>query len=117
LLVLQSPEQQAALPVPACVHGLPSVRHFVLSGVHLPLPQVPLQQSPLPEHASLSAMQLVWQTLPSQLTEQQSVFAEHDAPACEQVDEFASHVFAVGSHSIEQQSLLPVHACPNVTHG
>jgi hypothetical protein len=57
-LALHSPEQHAAGPVPPAVHALPSVRHVVLSAAHLPLLQLPPQQSPFCEHDPLSLVQL-----------------------------------------------------------
>jgi hypothetical protein len=53
--LLQSPEQQPE----EAVQGLPAVRQVVLSGVHLPPPQVPLQQAAELVHVALSAVQLV----------------------------------------------------------
>jgi hypothetical protein len=90
------------------MHGLPSVRQVVLSAAHLPLVHLPPQHWPSCVHAPLSAVHASWHTLPTQLTEQQSVFAEHDAPACEHCAAFAAHMFVVVSHDDEQQSALPV---------
>jgi hypothetical protein len=52
-----------------------------------------------------------------QLTEQQSVFAEHDEPGCEHIAAFAKHVCIVGSHMFEQQSPSAVQPSPKVWHG
>jgi hypothetical protein len=107
---LHRPEQHAAAPVPPAVHVLPLVKHVVLSGVHLPpLPHSPPQHWPFDEHEPLSGVHAFWHTLPTQLTEQQSVFAEHDAPLGEHTALLASHVCVVGSHIMEQQSVLLPH--------
>ena len=73
----QNDEQHWAL----LVHALPSVSHVVLSGVHLPLPQVPLQHCPLDEHVWLSLVQGGgWQEPPRQSPLQQSELPLHLKP-------------------------------------
>jgi hypothetical protein len=93
---------------------LPSVKQVVLSGTHLLPVHLPLQHWPLLAHVALSAVHESWQTLPSQLTEQQSVFAEHEVPAGEHAVGLAAHVIVPVSQIIEQQSVFDPHPCPNV---
>jgi len=90
--------------------------HVVLSGVHVPPdPHEPPQHSPLVEHAALSATHCVPEhTLLTQLTEQQSVFAEQPVFAAPHIATLTAQVAVVGSQIPEQQSMSPVHAPPNV---
>jgi len=112
-LALQSCEQHSV----ETPHVLPSVLHVVLSGVQVLFWHEPPQHSPSCVHAPLSDTHWVAaQTLPMQLPRQQSVFAEHDAPAIEHVAELAAHA-PCGSQIVEQQSPPPVHAAPNTPHG
>jgi len=99
---LHSPEQHAS---PPCMHGLPSVRQVVLSGTHLPVLHLPLQHWPFCVHVLLSAVHLSWHTPPTQLTEQQSVFTEHEALCGEHDGPVAVNLLVVGSHIPVQQSL------------
>jgi len=111
-LALHACEQHSAPPT----HGLPSVLHVVLSGVHVPpAPHAPPQHSPLVVHAALSATHWVPEhTLLTQLTEQQSVFEEHPVFAAPHIATLTAHVAVVGSQIPEQQSVSPTHATPNV---
>src|SRR5690348_960385 len=111
--VLQSCEQHSVLPP----HGLPSVLQVVLSGVHLPPEQLPPQHWPLSVHAALSAVHwFVWHTPPTQLVEQQSVFALHDEPACEHIVGFTVQL-PVESQTPEQQVVPSEHGAPNTPQG
>jgi hypothetical protein len=110
---LHSCEQHSPLPP----HGLPSVLQAVLSGAHLLFAQFPLQHWLLPVHASVSATH-AWSehTLLSQRTEQQSVFAAHDEPGCEQVVGLAAQL-PVLSQTPEQHIVPAEHGVPNTPHG
>lgn len=98
-------------------HGLPSVLQLALSGAHVPPLHEPPQHSPSALHDAPSAVHW-WSehTLPMQLTEQQSVFAEHDVPAMPHTVGFAEHA-PCGSQVPEQQVSPAVHAVPNTPHG
>lgn len=112
-LVLHADEQQS---VPA-VQGFPSVLHVGLSAMHEPFEHAPLQHWLSVVHADASAVHCVLEhTLLTQLSEQQSVFAEHDEPATEHVVGFAAHA-PCGSQTAEQQSPPPTHEAPNTPHG
>jgi hypothetical protein len=68
-------EQQSV----SALHELPSVLQVALSGAHVPLVHVPPQHSPSLVQAPLSDTHWVAeQMLPTQLSVQQSVFAEHE---------------------------------------
>jgi hypothetical protein len=97
---VHEPEQHGS---PPAVHGLPLVRHEVLSGVHMPLvPHVPLQHAPFSVHAWLSAVHDGWHMLEMQLDEQQSVLALQLAPV--EAHAGFAHMCIAGSHVPEQQS-------------
>jgi hypothetical protein len=77
----QSMPQHSALVVQA----FPRTKHPVLSGVHVPFAQLPLQHSPLLPHAALSEVQGgTWHTPPTHVPEQQSPFVMHPAPSWRQ---------------------------------
>ena len=111
-LALHAFEQHSVPPA----HGFPSVLHVAFSGVHVPPgPHEPPQHSPLVVHAALSATHCVPEhTLLTQLTEQQSVFAEHPVFAAPHIATLTAHVAVVGSQIPEQQSAEMAHATPNV---
>ena len=111
-LALHACEQHSVPPA----HGFPSVLHVAFSGVHVPPgPHAPPQHSPLVVHAALSATHWVPEhTLFTQLTEQQSVFAEHPVFAAPHIATLTAHVAVVGSQIPEQQSAEMAHATPNV---
>jgi hypothetical protein len=93
---LQKPEQHVAAV--AAVHGLPSVLHDTLSGVHVPL-HLPLQHSPSEVHVLLSAVHLAWHMPETQLIEQQSVLTMHEPPVI--AHKLSVQVF-IGPHLFEQ---------------
>jgi hypothetical protein len=100
-------------------HELPSVLQLALSGVQVwLLPHAPPQQSALLVHAPLSDTHWVPEhTLPTQLTEQQSVGAPHDVPAEPHVVGFAVQAPVIVSQMPEQHSLLAVQPEPKTPHG
>jgi hypothetical protein len=68
------------------VHVFARILQAVVSGVHVPPVQVPLQQAALEPHAWLSEVHGVgWQTPPVQVPEQQSLMVAHTAPSARQV--------------------------------
>jgi hypothetical protein len=77
--IWQCMEQQS----PSTAHGLPSVLHMVLSGVHVPpAPQLPLQQLAPEVHGMPSAMQaLNSQMPPLHVPKQHTVAAVHTEPS------------------------------------
>lgn len=106
----QSFEQQVAL----VVHALPAVLHVVLSGVHFPPAQVPLQQSPFAVHAALSDVQIVAPHLPPvHESAQHSVAVVHAVFAAPHTPTDAEHAFVVPSHVPEQHSVPLAHDLPN----
>jgi hypothetical protein len=105
--------QQSAL----AAQWLPAVLHVVLSGVHLPLPHVPLQQSAFAVHAALSDVQIVPVHLPLvHVSEQQSVFVVHAELAAPHCPTPAVHVFVAASHFCEQHSPSALHVLPDTPH-
>lgn len=79
--------------------------------------QLPPQHWPFEVHAPLSATHCVDEhTLPSQRTEQQSVFALQDEPPAEHVVVLTVQAPVV-SHVPEQHIVPSVHAVPNTPHG
>jgi len=54
--------------------------------------------------------------LPTQLSEQQSVFALHDEPAAAHIVPLTAQL-PVGSHTFEQQVSPVAHGVPNTPHG
>jgi hypothetical protein len=106
LPALQRPEQQPPAPPAVAVQGLPAVRQVVLSGLHLPPLQVPLQHWAEVLQVALSAVQLaaLAQT-PRDVSHcrlQQSVFTAQAAPAAAQVPTDEAQVCEVGSHDCLQ---------------
>ena len=85
--------------------------------MHLPPEQLPPQHWPFEVHASLSAMHCVEEhTLPSQRTEQQSVFALQDEPPDEHVVVLTAQL-PVESHTPEQHIVPSEQGVPNTPHG
>jgi len=113
---LQRPEQQAPAPVAPAVQGLPDVRQVELSGWHLPLAQVPLQQEAELVQVALSAVQLVavlqtrWAVSHWRL--QQSVATAQELPGPMQVETDDVHLWLTSSQAREQHWVSAVHAAP-----
>jgi hypothetical protein len=115
----QRPEQQPpALPELVAVQGLPAVRQLVLSGLHLPLAQVPLQHSAEVAQVALSAVQLVAlaQTPFWHWRLQQSVLAAQVTPAGPQVVSRETQVLELASQIWVQHWALVVQVAPVTVH-
>jgi hypothetical protein len=94
--------------------AFPAVPQPVLSGAHFPEVQVPLQQLAFVVHVWLSERHAAAEHFPAaQLRVQQSVEAEHVAPAAAQAPTLDTHLFVVASQSWEQQSAPVWHRPPN----
>jgi hypothetical protein len=109
---LHRPEQQPE----EAVQGLPAVRQVVLSGLHVPPLQLPLQQEADVVQVALSAVQLValLQTprVVSHCRLQQSVLDVQALPEPPQVVTREAHIPEAVSHDREQHWLSIVHATP-----
>ena len=109
LLSSHRPEQQSAF----AAHSLPPVLQLSFNATHvLPSPQLPLQHASFPAQALPSDTHCSAEHLPdSQLSEQQSVLAEHEEPDGVQLVIAATQpVFS--SQAPEQQSAPPVQVWP-----
>src|SRR6478609_8012169 len=109
LLSSHRPEQQSPLPA----HSLPPVLQLSLSATHFwSSPQLPLQQASLPVHAWPSETHCSLEHLPlTQLSEQQSVLAEHESPASAHTVRLTTQPL-LGSQAPEQHSVPPWQASP-----
>jgi hypothetical protein len=106
-------EQQSSL----AEQSFPAVLHAVLRGLHVPPAQLPLQHAPLLVHAVPSDAHAVashefW----LQLSEQQSVAAEHAPPAARQWIEVDAHACVAPSQIPEQHALPSAHEAPVTLH-
>jgi hypothetical protein len=101
----------------SAAHEFPSVLQLALSAWQVPPLQMPPQHWLSCEHEPPSDTHCLSEhTLSMQLTEQQSVFAEHELPAGPHVVGFAEHA-PCGSQTPEQHVSPLVHAVPKTPHG
>ena len=113
---LHRPEQQPPAPLPVAVQGLPAVRQVVLSGLHVPPVQVPLQQPDELVQGALSAVQPVaLAQTPRAVSHwrlQQSVFTAQELPAVPQVVRREAQVSEVASQTCVQHWAFEVQVAP-----
>jgi hypothetical protein len=120
LPLLHRPEQHVVAPPSVAPHGLPAVAHVVLSGLHVPPLQLPLQHDAELEQVWLSATQLVaLAQTPREVSHwrlQQSVGALQAPPAAAQVTTEDVQTCIDGSQAFEQHCAFVVHDAPVTVH-